>query len=109
MLQLEVREGFQLLSGETEVRIDEVSEVQYDGTLSFQMVAEGLSWVEIDVLEIKEAVRGRTAADAEAHLTRHLSLATRPTVEVLPDWWDRVSWLPFRIAVNVASASGASD
>jgi hypothetical protein len=109
MLQLEVREGFQLLSGETEVRIDEISDVEYDGTLTFQIAAEGLSWAEIDVLEIKEAVKGKLAADAEEHLSRHLSLATKPTVEVLPAWWDRVPWLPFRIAVHVASLSGAAD
>jgi hypothetical protein len=109
MLQLEVREGFQLLSGETEVRIDEISDVEYDGTLTFQIAAEGLSWAEIDVLEIKEAVKGKLAADAEEHLSRHLSLATKPTVEVLPAWWDRVPWLPFRISVHVASGSGAAD
>ena len=109
MLQLEVREGFQLLSGETEVRIDEISDVEYDGTLTFQMAAEGLSWAEIEELEIKEALRGKPAADAEEHLGRHLSLATKPTVEVSPAWWDRVPWLPFRISVHVAAGSGAAD
>jgi hypothetical protein len=109
MLQMELRDGFQLVSGETEVRIDEISGVQYDGTMTFRVAAEGLSWVEVDELEIKEAVRGKPAAEAEAHLIRHLSLATMPTVDVTPSWWDRVSWLPFRITVHVASESRTAE
>jgi len=103
MLQFEVREGFQLLPGETEVQIGEVSDVQYDGTMTIVVTARGRSWAEIDELEIRESIRGKSASAAEEYLTRHLSLAAEPTVEVSPDWWERVPWLPFRIAVRVLS------
>lgn len=109
LLQFEVREGFQLLSGETKVRVGEVSEVDYDGTLIFEMAAEGLSWVEVDELEIRESLRGKSVAAAEEYLARQLSLATEPKVEVSPEWWDRLPWLPFRITVDVESADEAGD
>jgi len=108
MLQFEVREGFQLLAGETEVRIDEVSDVQYDGTMAMVVTARGQSWAEIDELEIRESIKGKSADAAEEYLARHLSLASPPTVEVSPDWWARVPWLPFRITVQVNSEQGAS-
>lgn len=103
MLQLEVREGFQLLPGETEVQIDEVSDVQYDGTMTMVVTARGQSWAEIDELQIRESIRGKSADAAEEYLARHLSLASPPTVEVSPGWWGRVPWLPFRIAVQIDS------
>jgi hypothetical protein len=103
MLQFELREGFQLLSDATEVRIDEVTDVAYDGTLTFTMTAAGLSWVEINDLEIREELRGKSVAEAEEYLTRHLSLAEDPMIEVSPEWWDRFPWLPFRITVEVVS------
>ncbi len=103
MLQLEVREGFQLLSGETEVSIEEISDVDYDGTLIFEVSAQGQSWVEVDAGEIRQSVRGMEVAEVEEHLARHLSLATDPLIEVYPEWWGRLPWLPFRITVNVES------
>jgi len=109
MVQLEVREGFQLLPEEMEVRIDEISDVEYDGTLTFQMTAEGLSWMEINGVEIRESVRGKSAAAAEEYLARHLSLATEPDVQISPAWWGRVPWLPFRITVDVVSQDRAID
>jgi hypothetical protein len=109
MLELEVREGFQLLLDQTEVRIDEISDVDYDGTLTFQMTAEGLSWMEIDAVEVQEAVRGKSAAAAEEYLEQHYSLATEPVVEISPSWWDRIPWLPFRIAVEVVSQGQPVD
>jgi len=109
LLQFEVREGFTLLSGETEVRLSEVSEVDYDGTLVFEMTAEGLSWVEVDELEIRESLRGKSVGSAEDYLARHLSLVGEPRVKVSPKWWNRLPWLPFRITVDVESPSGGSD
>ena len=109
LLQFEVREGFQLLSGETEVRVSEVNEVDYDGTLIFEMTAEGLSWIEVDELEIRDSLRGTSVASAEEYLARHLSLMSEPKVEVSPEWWGRLPWLPFRITVDVESPGEAAD
>lgn len=109
MLQFEVREGFQLLPEETEFHIEEVSEVEYDGTLTFQMSAEGVTWVEIDVPDIREGIRGKSVSLAEEYLARHLSLVQEPLVRVSPEWWGRLPWLPFRIAIEVLSGGGAAD
>jgi hypothetical protein len=109
LLQLEVREGFQLLEEGAGVRIDEIIDAQYDGTFTFLLMAEGLSWVEIDELDVRQSIRGQTAEGAEEYLARHLSLAADPIVEVSPDWWGRVPWLPFRIDVQVLSQGDAAD
>jgi hypothetical protein len=109
LLQIEVREGFQLLSGETEVRVDEVTDLQYDGTLTVNLTAQGSSWAVIDELGIREEVRGKSPDAAQEYLKRHLSLASEPTVEIQPQWWGRLPWLPFRIAVEVVSDESDSS
>lgn len=109
MLQFEVRDGFQLLSEETRYRIVEIGDVNYDGTLTFQVRADGVTWVEFDEVDIREGVRGQPVASAEEYLARHLSLVGEPSVQVSPEWWGRVPWLPFRIAVVVLSEEGGSD
>jgi hypothetical protein len=103
MLQLEVREGFRLLPEETGFQVGEVSEAAYDGTLTFQMTAEGVTWVEIDETDIREGVKGKSATQAEEYLSRHFRLVEAPSVLVSPEWWGRVPWLLFRISVYVLS------
>jgi hypothetical protein len=109
MLQFEVRDGFQLLSEEAEYRIEEIGDVDYDGTLTLQGRAEGVSWVEVEELEVRAGVRGKSVASAEEYLARHLSLEREPSVRVSPAWWGRVPWLPFRISVVVLSEQGATE
>jgi len=109
MLQLEVREGFQLLADETEVRIDEVSEADYDGTVALQITAEGVTWVEIDEVDVREAIRGKPVQVAEEYLERHLALVQQPSVEISPEWWGRVPWLPLRITVRISSVASSPD
>ncbi len=109
MLQFEVRDGFQLLTEETRYQIEEIGDVNYDGTLTFQVRADGVTWVEFDEADIREGVRGQSVPLAEEYLARHLSLVGEPSVQVSPEWWGRVSWLPFRIAVVVLSGEGGAD
>jgi hypothetical protein len=109
MLQLEVREGFQLLSEETQISIDEISDVQYDGTLMAEISARGQSWVEIDAGEIRQSIRGLEVAEVQESLARHFSLESEPSIEVSPEWWGRLPWLPFRIAVHVESENALAE
>jgi hypothetical protein len=109
MLELEVREGFQLLGEETEFRIAEVSEADYDGTLTFEMSAKGVTWVEINETDVKEGIKGKPADQAEEYLALHFGLAEEPSVQVSPGWWKRVPWLLFRISVHVLSEEGGVD
>ncbi len=103
MLQLEVREGFQLLPEETEFQLGEVGEAGYDGTFTFQMTAKGVTWMEIDEADIREGIGGKAVTQAEEYLSRHFRLAEAPTVQVSPAWWPRVPWLFFRISIQVLS------
>jgi hypothetical protein len=109
MLQFEVPEGFRLLPEETSFEITQVSEAGYDGTLTFEMNVDGTTWVEIDEVEIKEAIKGKSIAEAEEYLANRLSLAEQPSVEISTPWWQRVPWLPFRISIHVLSAEGELD
>ena len=45
----------------------------------------------------------------EEYLARHLSLMSEPKVEVSPEWWGRLPWLPFRITVDVESPGEVAD
>lgn len=101
MLELEVREGFQLLDDETEFEIADFGNVAYDGTLTFQVRAQGATWVEIDTTDIRQGIRGKQVTEAQEYLARHLTSVEEPSVEVSPKWWGRVPWLPFRIAIRV--------
>ncbi len=109
MLQEEVREGFQLLPEETVFQIGEVSEADYDGTLTFEMRTEGLTWEEIDQTAIREGIKGKSMTQAEEYLQRHLRLVEEPSVQISPEWWGRVPWLLFRIFVNVLSEESGLD
>jgi len=109
MLQFEVREGFQLLPEETEFQIGEVGEGDYNGTLSFQMRAEGVTWVEIDEVDIREGIKGKSVVQAEEYLARQLRLVEEPSVQVSPEWWKRVPWLPLRIFVYILPGGSRVD
>lgn len=109
MLQEEVEEGFELLPEQIEYKVGEVSESDYDGALTFDMRADGKTWVEIDEADIREGISGKSVALAGTYLERHLILEEVPLVEVSPEWWGRLPWLPFRISVQIESAGTASD
>ncbi len=109
MLQLEVREGFQLLSQEAEYQVRNVSEADYDGMLTLEVRAEGAAWVEIDDLAIREGIRGMAVGEAKEYLGRQLRLVEEPSVEISPAAWGRVPWLLFRISVHVLSEDTGLD
>jgi hypothetical protein len=58
--------------------------------------------------EVRSAVQGKPIVEAEDILTERWTLAS-PTIEVSPNWLERVPWLPFRIRVVTASESTSAD
>jgi hypothetical protein len=46
-----------------------------------------------------EVVRGQTVADAQQLLQSRLLLADAPQIQMYPQWWSRLPFLPFRITV----------
>jgi hypothetical protein len=46
-----------------------------------------------------EAIRGQTVADAQRILQSQILLADPPNIQMYPEWWSRLPFLPFRIVV----------
>ncbi len=72
-----------------------------DGRVSFRVDASGVSVPIIDPELVRELVKGQTVGDARQRLAIALPLSGRPQIDVQPDWYPRVPWMPFRIGVVV--------
>ncbi|MEP7358060.1 MAG: baseplate J/gp47 family protein [Anaerolineales bacterium] len=72
-----------------------------DGRVSFRVDASGVAVPVIDPELVRELVKGQTVASAQQRLAIALPLDGRPQIELEPDWYPRVPWMPFRITVLV--------
>jgi hypothetical protein len=72
-----------------------------DGRVSFRVDASGVSVPVIDPELVRELVKGNTVEAAQQRLAIALPLSGRPHIDVQPDWYPRVPWMPFRIQVVV--------
>ena len=94
--------GATLLSETIEV---EPGAVSYDGqAVSVQVSVRAEAAPEIDTEQLRELVAGKTAEEVSAEL-EELGDAT---VELWPDWVDRVPRLDWRIHIEFAASDGAS-
>ena len=73
-----------------------------DGRASFRVDASGVAVPVIDLELVRELVRAQTIQGAQQRLTIALPLSDRPQIDVQPDWYPRLPWMPFRIEVVVA-------
>jgi hypothetical protein len=106
-LKEQIPTTYEIKSDEITFAVDEEN-VRLDGrSVILDASASAPLVVEIDRGEVRSAIAGLTAEEAEEALTDSLTLAAPPVVVVKPDWikrweWlDRVSYLPFRIQVVV--------
>ena len=96
----QVRGGFELVPGTVQVaRGEELSVDLGRGDIRFVVEGVALMEAQIDVPLIQEAIRGQPIDEAVAYLADTLPARTTPTLEVEPQWMERVPWLPFRIRV----------
>jgi len=98
---------YELQSEEITFNLDEENVHMKGRSVVLNVSASAPLIVDIDRGDVRSAVVGLKADEAESVLTESFSLDAPPSVEVLPDWikrweWlDRVPFLPFRIQVIV--------
>ncbi|MDQ4077943.1 MAG: baseplate J/gp47 family protein [Chloroflexota bacterium] len=76
-------------------------EAQGEDMLELPVRATGIVGAQLSEEEIRALVRGQPVDEARAALLHQLSLAADPAVDLSPDWWDRMPYLPFRIFIRV--------
>ncbi|MGQ9627443.1 MAG: baseplate J/gp47 family protein [Anaerolineae bacterium] len=100
LLESRVKEGYRLIPEGLEFHPGEVLNVQ-DRKVTFMMRSSGFIAARIDPSHVISIIRGRPISLAEETLSQRLPLRQRPVIEVSPNWFGRVPWLPFRISINV--------
>ena len=103
VLEERVPPGYRLLPPRPEdFQMGEVGDnVLGDGVLTFFVTAQGVAAADLDLVAVREAVRGRPLAEAQIELQTSFPLAAPPQVTLWPDWMDRMPWLTWRIEANV--------
>jgi hypothetical protein len=76
-------------------------EVSEDRVVTFPVMAKGLVVNEIDVDEVREAIRFMPLGEAQAWMADNLPIVTVPGVELSPNWLGRMPVFPFMIDVDV--------
>jgi hypothetical protein len=98
---------YELQSDEINFELDQENIQMQGRSVLLQVSASAPLIVEVDRGEVRSAVAGLKAEEAEQVLAESFALDAPPGVEVLPDWierweWlDRIPYLPFRIQVLV--------
>ena len=100
---LESREkGLTLIEGTLEVqRADDVRMEQK--VARFHVMARGVVAPMVDVEGLKASLRGRKVAQAASWLSEHLDLRAEPEIEVFPQQWEWMPWLPGHINVIISA------
>ncbi len=104
-LQSRVSPGFQLLSEEIDYRPGGVISIE-EGKMAFDLSVAGRMVMRVEEAEVKQGLAGRSPAEAVAYLERKLELVEKPWVEIMPSWWPRLPWTPFRISLLVLPQEG---
>ncbi|MGH2543342.1 MAG: baseplate J/gp47 family protein, partial [Ardenticatenaceae bacterium] len=71
------------------------------GLLVMAVRAEGIATAELSADVIRSLVRGQPLDEAYSALIENLPLAADPAINLWPDWWSRMPYLPLRIFVRV--------
>lgn len=71
----------------------------------FTLQASGVAVPLVDDALLRELVRGQPVPQSQLRLASALPLSTLPIIEISPEWYPRLPWLPFRIDVVVAGGA----
>ena len=89
------------------LRIERSEPIQMSGANAvFDMEAAGAVAPTIDIEAVRQAIKGKPAAEAIAWLKENLALSSPPEYEITPPIWDRVPLLPARIELIISVGSG---
>jgi hypothetical protein len=89
--------GFELLPDSLDFWAGQVTDVDAQGRVSFEMFGAAEAARQLDLERILAAVAGQEIDLAMAYLYEQLPLRDYPTVTVWPNWFGRLPYLPARI------------
>ncbi len=95
-----VPEGYRLLEEGSNVATEEAPPTE-EGLSVVAVRANAVAGAELPPAEIRNLVRGQPLNRAQDALVQNLPLAADPAIEVTPDWWNRMPYLPLRIFIRV--------
>jgi hypothetical protein len=97
----QVPDGFVLKVEDIHFEIGQVLPVDAAGQVQVDVTAEGTALAEIPVESALTAVAGQPLDAAAAYLYDQLPLSKPPQLTVQPGWFQRVPYLPARVAVTI--------
>jgi len=102
ILEAQAGEGMALLRPTLSLTWERQPDTE-EGVLSLAVTAEGWVAPDIDPDRLRASLRGKPLPEALAWLSRQIPLTAPPAIALKPETWERMPWLPSRIAINVTA------
>lgn len=96
-----VNRDFELVPDSLDFFSGDVLGVDSQGRVSFEMIGEGMTAARLNIEPTLEAIAGQETDVALGYLYETLPLRDYPTARVIPNWFDRLPYLPVRMQVQV--------
>ena len=96
-----VRPGYALAPESFNFYSDGVLGVDGEGRVSFTMAGEGVIAAQLDLAAHLDQIAGQDDSLAMTYLYEQLPLEEPPTVQILPNWFGRLPYLPGRITIEI--------
>lgn len=95
--------GFKLVRESVEISDGTVLGVDAQGRVSLELTATGLVSAEIDHLPHLSEITGESIPEAQLYLQDNLPLREVPTIEISPDYFENIPFIPARIYTNIVN------
>lgn len=92
--------GYRMLDEGSSVETEEAPSTE-EGLPVVTVRARAVAGAQLPADEVRALVRGQPLDVARGALLQNLPLAADPAIELLPDWWNRMPYLPLRIFIRV--------
>ncbi len=103
-LARQVPPGYTLIPASvTTPRRSESVQVDENGRITFRMAASGAVAAQVDLNEVKRAIRGQPLVKVRDYLASKLPLARPPQIEVSPAWFPYLPFLSVRTTVELTT------
>ena len=99
-----VAPGYALVPESLDFRSGRVQGVDNQGRVIFDMIGAGQMAVELDFSELLSQIAGQKNSVASTYLFERLPLSDYPQVEVWPEWFGRLPYLPARIQTQIETS-----
>jgi hypothetical protein len=106
-LAASVQPSYELIPESLKFSSGDVLGVDGQGRVTFMMRGEGMVAAKLQTDELLTTIAGQDTGVATAFLYEQLPLQRYPSVEVWPDWLDRMPFLPERIRTVVTTSTGS--